>query len=294
MPAFDRATLRAAATRAIFALDRSSVRTIDRDGRLHVAVANISKSNVCGYLGSEIPNADKLGLRSDRVYNLLRPADELAKAAKTFNNLPLLSVHVPVTADDHRPDLVVGSTGTDAKFSDPYLTNSLVVWSAAAIAGIESGEQGEISAAYRYTPVMAPGTTAGGVHYDGVMLDIVGQHVALVDHGRAGPDVVVGDSAMKLKPRVNYIPMHGLDEENENVDTEIQKTLLAYLNKILSQDDMTAVKDILDGKNVEPLGGTAMDSATRQAVAQARMRQAARAAQHYAEKFPNANRLVRS
>ncbi len=178
--------------RPALALDRASARSYDADGRLHVAVCNISKANVCEYLGSEIPDYERLGLQAGKLYRLYRDPAELAQAASTFNNLPLLSQHVPVDARDHRPDLVVGSTGTDARFVAPYLQNSLVIWTASAIEGVDSGRQRELSAAYRYRPVMEP-ETAQGERFDGRMTDIVGNHVALVAEGRAGADVVVGD-----------------------------------------------------------------------------------------------------
>lgn len=182
------------------AFDRASVRSMDADGRMRVAVSNISKANVCGYFGREIPGADKLGLEPDRLYQLLRDPQELKKAAPTFNSLPLLDEHVPVTADDPQKNKVVGSTGTDAEFDGEYLKNSLVVWDSAAIAGINTGEQKELSAAYRYVADMTPGVYQG-VPYDGVMRQIVGNHVALVSVGRAGADVVVGDSLpMELQP----------------------------------------------------------------------------------------------
>ena len=175
------------------ALDKASVRSIDADGRMHIAISNISKANVCGYYGREIPNADKLGLDAGRMYQLLRDPQELEKAASTFNNVPLLDEHIPVTAEEPQKSKVVGSTGTDAEFDGKYLKNSLVVWDAAAIAGINTGEQKELSAAYRYVADMTPGVYRG-VPYDGVMRQIVGNHVALVPVGRAGADVVVGDS----------------------------------------------------------------------------------------------------
>jgi len=180
----------------LIAMDRaSSVRSYDADGRLHLRVTNISKANVCGYLGREIPAWDTLGLDPDRIYNLLRDPAELAAGAATFNNLPVLSEHVPVTAYDdgsHKPGLVVGSTGTDAAMNGPYLTNSMVVWARDSIDGIEAEEKRELSSAYRYRADMTPGNFEG-VDYDGVMRDIVGNHVALVIEGRAGPDVIVGD-----------------------------------------------------------------------------------------------------
>ncbi len=178
------------------AFDRASVRSFDADGRLHIAAANISKAAVNGYLGREIPDFEKLGLDPDREYQLLRDPDELARAARTFNNLPLLSKHVPVDARDHQPSLVVGSTGTDAKFTAPYLTNSLVIWTADAIAGIESGARRELSSAYRYRPIMKSGAYEGQ-RYDGRMVDIVGNHVAVIPEGRVGKDIVIGDAARR-------------------------------------------------------------------------------------------------
>jgi len=179
-------------TKTEFAFDKS-VRHFDVDGRLHVDLSNISKAMVCPYMGSEIPGADTLGLDAGKVYMLLRDPQELERAAPTFRNLPLLIQHVPVSAEEPRKDLVVGSTGSDVEFNAPYLSVSLSVWDAPAIAGIESKDQAELSSAYRYTPDMTPGVYEG-TEYDGVMRNIVGNHVALVDVGRAGPDVVVGDS----------------------------------------------------------------------------------------------------
>lgn len=188
------------------AFDRASVRTFDVDGRLHVEVTNISKATVSPYLGSEIPGAEELGLDPRRIYQLLRDPEELEKAASTFNNIPVLSEHIPVSAADHRPDLVVGSTGTDAVFEAPYLKNSLVVWSAEAIKGIENGEQRELSCAYRYTPDMTPGNF-DGTRYDGVMRNLIANHLALVATGRAGPDVVVGDSQLSKEPQMKSKPL---------------------------------------------------------------------------------------
>lgn len=188
-----------------FAFDRASVRRMDVDGRLHVDTTNISKANICPYLGREIPNWQQLGLNADKVYKLYRDPEELKKAAPTFNNLPVLSEHVEVNAADHRPDLLIGTTGSEAEFTHPYLRNSLAVWTQDAISDIEDERKKELSSAYRYRADMTPGTV-DGERYDGVMRDIVGNHVALVKEGRAGPDVVVGDSTeelhkMKVSPK---------------------------------------------------------------------------------------------
>ena len=80
------------------AFDYASVRRKDADGRLHVQQANISKSNVCPYYGYEIPGFARFGLDPDRVYKLLRDPVELAKAADTFNNIPLMQIHISQSA----------------------------------------------------------------------------------------------------------------------------------------------------------------------------------------------------
>jgi hypothetical protein len=175
----------------VLALDRAiaagrAVRSFDRDGRLRV-VANISKAVVSPYLGEEIPGWQSLGLDPRREYRLLRHPDELRKAARTFDGLPVLSMHRPIGADAHPRELVVGTVGTDVKFAGPYLVGSVVVWDQHSISAIENGEKRELSCGYHYRPVMTPGVFEGR-RYDGVMRDIVGNHVALVGSGRVGSD----------------------------------------------------------------------------------------------------------
>lgn len=173
------------------AFDRTA-RRIDADGRLHVDRSHISKATVNPYYGKEIPGYESLGLAPDKVYRLLRDPVELERGAETFARLPILSEHVPVTVDAPRPDLVVGAIGSEITFTPPYLDADLCVWDAAAIAGIETDKVRELSCAYRYVPVMEPGEFEGQP-YDGRMTEIQGNHLALVEVGRAGSDVVVAD-----------------------------------------------------------------------------------------------------
>ena len=224
----------------ILAYDRvGTVRTIDEDGRLKVARTPISKANVCPYYGREIPDYSSLGLDPDKKYMLLRDPDEIKKAAATFNNLPVLEEHFHVTADNPRRDLQVGSTGEGAEFDAPYLYNSLTVWDGEAIERIKSGEQRELSSAYRYTPDMTPGEYEGE-KYDGVMRDIRGSHVAIVPEGRAGPDVLVADS----KPTM----------ENTMVKTKTSKrdALFERIRPFLAQDaDPEACKGAMDEEEID-------------------------------------------
>lgn len=185
-----------------------TTRHFDKDGRLHIGVNNITKAQVSGYLGSEImggaSNGASLNLIPDKLYYLLRSPEELERAASTANNIQLLRRHVGVNAANPKKDDVIGSTGTDAVWAAPYVQNSLVVWDAIAIRALETGEQDELSCSYHYEADMTPGTYEGE-KYDGTMRNIVFNHVAAVEKGRAGPDVAFGDSA--IKPKDIHMPI---------------------------------------------------------------------------------------
>ncbi|CAI1822434.1 Uncharacterized protein conserved in bacteria [Serratia quinivorans] len=216
------------------AFDRASVRSFDKVGRLQVTKSNISKANVCPYFGREIPNHEALGLDPDKIYRLWRHPDELKKAAATFNNIPLLNIHIPDFPGDPPRESRVGVTHSSAEFDGTYLTNGLSVWDNSAIAGIETEEQEELSSSYQYVADMTTGTTPSGEVYDGIMRDIVGNHVALVETGRAGRDVLVADSLppelkhmSKRKAAAIRATLKPLLAQDADLEAEVRKALLA-------------------------------------------------------------------
>lgn len=179
-------------TANLIAFDRASARRIDDDGRMHVAQSNISKAVVNPYYGSEIPGFVELGLDPQKVYQLLRDPVELERAVDTFNNLPLMLKHVHQKAGDPQTDIIVGSI-SDASYEHPYLRASMCIWDERGIAAIETKAMVELSSSYHYQAVMEPGEFEGKP-YDGRMTNIRGNHLALVESGRAGSDVVVADA----------------------------------------------------------------------------------------------------
>jgi hypothetical protein len=174
------------------ALDQASVRSYDANGHLKVEVSPVTKAAVNPYYGHEIPNSKALGLEPNKVYYLLRDPLELERAVSTFANLPILIKHQPTFANEYAKHLVMGATGSNVFWEAPYIKSDMAFWSEQAIAGIESKEQTELSSSYHYDADMTPGAYEG-MRYDGVMRNIKGNHVALVDVGRAGSDVVVMD-----------------------------------------------------------------------------------------------------
>lgn len=150
---------------------QSSRRHKDNNGYLHVDASNITKEQVAPYYGEEIPHWRELGLEPTKLYYMYRPADELEKAARSFDGMPLLFEHHDTSAARPAKDYVIGSLGTDAEFKSPYLVNSLIITDGEAIEAIERGDYKQLSAAYMYTPVMQGGMFSGE-HYDGRMTDI--------------------------------------------------------------------------------------------------------------------------
>ena len=187
-----------------------SARRIDDNGYLHVSACPIYQSLYQSLLWPGDTGAAELGLNPTGIYYGYRDPDELAKAAETFNGLPLLLEHHFDSADEPQKEHRVGATGTDTTFDAPYLRNTISVQDADAIGKIERGEFKELSCSYRYTPDFTPGEV-DGVAYDFIMRDIKGNHVALVPRGRAGSDVAVADS-MPAGLAINNTPKGELKE----------------------------------------------------------------------------------
>jgi hypothetical protein len=140
--------------------------------------------------------------------------------------------------------------GTDAVFEKPYLKNSLTVTDAQAIQYIEDGTAKEISCSYRFTPDFTAGeyTEADGskVHYDFIMRDIKGNHVALVPEGRAGHDVKVADGIDAVKYIAN-------EERRSNMPID---DFIAKFMPLASDEEKAAAKAALEAlapaKDEEP------------------------------------------
>lgn len=213
---------------------KESVREYDKNGFLHVGVSHLSKAMVRPYYGHEIPGWQARGLDPYKVYRGYCPPEELGRpeTVKSTNGIPIqLEHHNDLAAD---PALLtrIGQTGTDGAFRAPYLDNSLHFTVKKAIDRIEDGSMRELSLCYRYTPDFTPGTTPDGESYDFVMRDISANHVALVELGRAGRDVLVGDASLKETPMNEEIKATAGD----NPEAEAKEVALAETIKAAAEE----------------------------------------------------------
>ncbi|ENL8513210.1 DUF2213 domain-containing protein [Providencia rettgeri] len=183
----------------------TSMRSKDANGHLTVERTVISKAAVNPYYGREIPDSERLGLEPERIYYMLRDPVELERAANTFSKKQLLIKHIPVDSDEPQKQSTIGTIGSNITFEDGRLFADLCVWDGYAIGLIEAEKMKELSAGYGYTADMTSGEFEGQ-YYDGVMRNIIGNHVALVERGRIGRDAIISDhqtvdleKLMKLK-----------------------------------------------------------------------------------------------
>lgn len=179
------------------ALDKASARSYDANGHLIVDSTVITKAAVNPYYGKEIPDYESLGLDPEKIYNMLRDPAELEKGMHTLGEKQLLIKHIFVSADEPQKESIAGTIGSNLEMVGDDVKGSLTVWDKEAINLIESGKLAELSASYFYDPVMKSGTF-NGQPYDGIMTNIRGNHVALVERGRIGRDALVADALPKL------------------------------------------------------------------------------------------------
>lgn len=175
-----------------YAMDK---RVVNEFGWLTVEDNPITKVGVFPYLGSQIGAPEP-----DRVYMVHRPADELnnPETIESFKLTPFINEHPKTLLGN-----VDGLVATDAKrvegvfgekvyFEYPYLKANLRVYSAQTLDSIDLGKE-ELSAGYTCDWVRESGSFEG-VAYEYVQRKIRGNHGALVEEGRSGPDVSVMDS----------------------------------------------------------------------------------------------------
>lgn len=240
----------------------SSHREYDNNGFLHVRACNLTKEQVAPYYGREIPNYEQAGFEPNKVYYGYRSAEELSRpeTVKSINGIPIQLRHHLDYPEAPAKETRVGQTGTDGVWQAPYLKNSLHILDKAGM-DAANGECKELSLAYAYRPEFKSGETADGTHYDFVMRDILAQHLALVESGRAGRDVVVCDSSLKedempqeeKKPEgvtleeekvIESAPIEGAKDEGEE-PTQEQK-LDAVLSEFeLPEETLAKVKALI-------------------------------------------------
>jgi len=165
-----------------------------QDGFLAVR-ARAARTGVYDYSGREVDPENKHGLRDLATVKVLRDEQTVfdAKAVHSFIGKPITDDHpaAPVTASnwrDHARGTIMGAQWQEGG----YLAFDLLLTDASAIDKVNAGKR-ELSNGYSATLEYGDFTAADGTKCQARQTAIVGNHVALVDAGRAGPECAIKD-----------------------------------------------------------------------------------------------------
>lgn len=216
------------------------------DGYLAVR-AKAARTGHYAYLGSEVDPDNKHGLRDAGMVNILRDDSAVfdTASAHSFIGKPVTDNHPSVAVNasnwrDHARGVVMG-----AMKDGEYLAFDLLLTDADTIAAVDAGKR-ELSNGYGADLVFGDFTAADGTKCVAKQTAIKGNHVAIVDRGRAGPSCAITDKAaicdaiplptLKTEKPVTKMIIDGLTVDVS--DAETAKATITSL--IAARDEATA------------------------------------------------------
>jgi hypothetical protein len=175
--------------------------------------ARAARAGIYDYRGYEV---DPEGARfaANDIVKVYRPPEVVFDAAnmRSFVMRPITNDHPSeaVTADNWS-DLAKGVIAGAVKDGD-YLGFDLAFFDATTIRDIDSGKR-ELSNGYQAELAFGDGVSPSGEPYNAIQTSQTGNHVALVDKGRAGPACAIGVcDAMSDATIINRLLVHGDDD----------------------------------------------------------------------------------
>ena len=172
-------------------LDINSERSYTDEGFLLVP-ARISRSGVQEYIAAEMGLQDRDPTDIIKVY---RPEEEVfsEESLSSFANKPVTNNHPPELINtDNAKEFTVGHAGPSVVRDGSFSKTELYIIDSKSISDIESGKV-ELSNGYTADIDWTPGVSPDGEQYDAVQRNIKGNHIAIVERGRAGRDCRVAD-----------------------------------------------------------------------------------------------------
>lgn len=248
---------------------KMSNRKTDINGFLEIKDNPISKIGVFPYSGRAIGAEDP-----DKIYMVYRPEEELSdpETIESFKFLPWIDDHpdgklLGDGAGYEAPEDkgIDGATGESVYYKDGTLFANIKAFANKLKKAIKNGKI-ELSAGFRCLYEKASGTFNGQA-YDYIQRSIRGNHLALVDQGRMGPEVAVLDrftftfDAKELE----------MADENKEVAQDQEPTMAEVVAMV--KDLAEKVAKITEGKvevEVEPAADEDPKKAVEEAAAMAK------------------------
>ena len=186
-----------------------------------VVPARISRTGIQDYFAGEL---DKDAPDPMKIIRLFRPAEEV------FNQDSIDSLKNKTITDDHPPEsidskncqtLSVGHTGSEIVQDGDFLQADFHITDAETIKKIEQGKV-EVSVGYSSDIEYTEGLTDTGEKYDAIQRNIRGNHIAIVEKGRAGSHVKISDHLKKdstMKIKINDVDYEVSDQVAQAVSS---------------------------------------------------------------------------
>ena len=236
---------------------QESKRSYDWNGFMEVKGNPISKSGIYPYLGSEIPGAEE----PDRIYYVYRPAEELARqeTIDSFKLMPFIDEHEILGKSGMPAERkgMQGTIGEQVYYDEPYLRGNIKIHSSAAQSLIKAGKV-ELSPCYGCDWVKGDGTF-DGKPYQYTQRNIMGNHLALVEEGRTGPDVAVQDHRKFTLDSAELLPMALAPEDMEAIKAMVLELLAAQKTPGDADPEKDPAKDADPAADADPEKDPAKD-----------------------------------
>lgn len=153
-------------------------------------------------------------------------------AIKSFAMVPLTNDHPPRMLDStNTKEYQKGFTGETLVRDGDYLCGPVMVTDAEAISDAEGGKQ-ELSCGYSCDVEETAGTHPQWGKYDAIQRNIRGNHVALVDVGRAGPNA---------RLQLDRLDAAQINETNETERADIMKMVIQGVEYEVSEQVSQAI-----------------------------------------------------
>lgn len=208
----------------------------------------ITRAGVFLYSGKAIDGNGSLGLDPQKLYPVLRPYEELLKAAESFNGKPIINDHEMIGTVEEltKPDEKnIGGTIYNVRPSqdqEGLIVADMTIFSDEIQQLVSSGKR-ELSCGYwcKYRPEVG---TYNGQRYEFVQYDLEGNHIALVDNGRMGSGVRVFDAKEKTLV-FDSMEMPKMKNKKQTLDADELRKEIAGLLKDASDEALAKCKDLL-------------------------------------------------
>lgn len=239
-------------------------RSADINGSATIHGNPISKVGVFPYSGAQVDSS----FPPNDIVMVYRPEEELSdpECIESFRLVPWIIDHVMLGSEEEgmtppEEKGIHGVTTNVVYYEAPYLKADLKVYSKTMAEEIDENGKKDLSIGYRCLYDVVEGVY-NGQKYNAIQRKIRGNHLALVDEGRSGPDVSVLDhfkitlDAAEIKRMLPKITDNTLPEKDaavpetpearlDRMDSAIGKLMDAF-GKMATTTEPPAQEPILD------------------------------------------------